>query len=153
MNLCCVKGFVLANDLWSFLLRWIGPTLYLRRTRMGPAIEGNGIELWRRLFTEYQGSDELVKLAGKTRFLEFPQCRSLKHLNHHLDEWLELLYKFADDMGPETVRTLLLKTLPDGMRSEVYKRSDLKNMDVMKLIDWARHQTIWERSEELASQM
>lgn len=148
-----VNGLLLTNDLWSFLLRWIGPTLYLRRKRMGPAIEGNGIELWRRPVTECQGSDELVKLAGRTKFLQFGQCRSLKHLIHHLDEWLELSYKFGGDMGPEVVRTLLLKTLPDGMRSEVYKRSDLNNMDVTSLVDWARHQTIWERSEELAIQM
>ena len=72
-----VNGALLSNDLWSFLLRWIGPTLYLRRTRMGPSAEGNGIELWRRLFTEYQGSDELIKLAGRTKLLDFAQCRTL----------------------------------------------------------------------------
>ena len=99
MILFGVNGMGLTNDLWSFLLRWIGPTLYLRRTRMGPSIEGNGLELWRRLFTEYQGSDELIKLAGKTKLLDFGKCRSVKHLNHHLDEWLELVYKHGDDMS------------------------------------------------------
>ena len=38
----------LSSDLWSFLLRWIGPTLYVRRTKMGINIEGNGFELWRK---------------------------------------------------------------------------------------------------------
>ena len=109
---------------------------------MGQAIEGNGLEPWRRLFVEFQGSDELVNLAGRTKFMEFPQCRNLKHLNAHLDEWLELLYKFGDGMGPLAVQTLFLKTLPDTMRSEIYKRPELKSLELMKLVDWARHQAI-----------
>ena len=35
-----VPAAQLSADLWSFLLRWIGPTLYQRRTRMSPHIEG-----------------------------------------------------------------------------------------------------------------
>ena len=56
-------------------------------------------------------------------------------------------------MGPLAVQTLFLKTLPDTMRAEIYKRPELKSLELMKLVDWARHQTVWERSEELASQM
>ena len=66
MTLHGVNALALANDLWSVLLRWLGPVLYQRRTKMGPGHEGNGLELWRRLFAEDQGSDELVKLAGRT---------------------------------------------------------------------------------------
>ena len=65
-----VDAASLSGDLWSFLLRWIGPTLYLRRTKMSPQIEGNGLELWRKLFTEYEGSDELVKMAGRAKLLD-----------------------------------------------------------------------------------
>ena len=120
---------------------------------MGPSAEGDGLELWRRLFKEYQGSDELTNLAGRTKLLEFPQCKQLKRLNHHLDEWLELLHKFGGDMGPVTVQTLFLKTRPDSMRSEVFKRPELKELEPVKLADWARNQTSWERSKELAGQM
>ena len=56
-------------------------------------------------------------------------------------------------MGPLAVQTLFLKTLPDTMRAEIYKRPELKSLELMKLVDWARHQTVWERSEKLASQM
>ena len=85
--------------------------------------------------------------------MEFPQCHDLKKLNHHLDEWLEHLYKFGDGMGPLAIQTLFLKTLPHSLRSEIYKRPELKGMELVKLVDWARYQTVWESSEELASQM
>ena len=66
-----VNAAQISSDLWSFLLRWIGPKLYLRRTKMSPGIEGNGLELWRKLFSEYQGSDELVRMAGRAKLLDF----------------------------------------------------------------------------------
>ena len=85
-NFFGVNGAQIASDLWSFLLRWIGPRLYLRRTKMSHGIEGNGLELWRKLFSEYQGSDELVRMAGRAKLLDFEQCKSTKNLNHHIDE-------------------------------------------------------------------
>ena len=62
----------LSADLWSFLLRWVGPTLYLRRTKMGINIEGNGLELWRKLFAEFEGSDKLIQIAGRTKLQDYP---------------------------------------------------------------------------------
>ena len=70
----------IASDLWSFLLRWIGPSLYSRRTKFSPQIEGNGLELWRTLVSEYQGSDELIKMAGRARLLDFLRAKRLKRL-------------------------------------------------------------------------
>ena len=45
LTLCGVNAQSLSSDLWSFLLRWLGPTLYLRPTTMGAQIEGNGLEI------------------------------------------------------------------------------------------------------------
>ena len=57
MSLFNVNAWDLSQDLWSFLLRWIGPRLYQRRTRMGKQIEGNGLELWKKNHSETAGSD------------------------------------------------------------------------------------------------
>ena len=73
------NGTELALDLWSFLSRWIGKRLYDRRKKMGVAIEGNGFELWRKLFYDYRGSSELIALAGRKKLLAFPQCRDKKN--------------------------------------------------------------------------
>lgn len=85
LTLFGVKAFQLTSDLWSFLLRWIGPTLYLGRTKLSPQIEGNGLELWRRMFSEYEGSDELIRMACRMKFLKFPAIKDLKVLNAQLD--------------------------------------------------------------------
>jgi hypothetical protein len=40
VTLCGVNAYTLSLDLWSFMLRWVGPTLYPRRNRIAPHIEG-----------------------------------------------------------------------------------------------------------------
>ena len=81
-----VNASHLSADLWSFLLRWIGPQLYMRRTKMGLNIEGNGLELWRRIYSEYAGSDKLIQIAGRTKLQDYGQCKNMKHLSHHVDD-------------------------------------------------------------------
>ena len=74
-----VNGIHLASDIWSCLLRWVGPNMYIRRTILSPDIEGNGLELWRKLSSEYDGNDELVKMAGRDTALP-----SSAHQKRHL---------------------------------------------------------------------
>ena len=100
---------------------------------MGTQMEGNGMELWRKLFRQYEGSDDLVKMAGKSKFMDLPQCRSMKDLDHHLDEWLHLMYQYGDDMGPSVLQTLLLRIIPSNLRAEIHRRPELKNLDLLKL--------------------
>ena len=45
IDLFGVNTASLSTDLWGFLLKWIGPTLYLRRTQVGHRIDGTGLEL------------------------------------------------------------------------------------------------------------
>ena len=153
MDFNVANGNRISGDLWGFLLRWIGPNLYLRRTKLAHDTEGNGLELWRRLFTQYEGCDERVALAGRTRLHSFPRIKDIKSLDSHLDDWLDLLTKWGDDIGPDTTMTLFMRILPDVLRTEVHRRPELKNTELMKLVDWARHQAVWERSEILANQM
>ena len=62
----------------------------MRRNKLGPQMEGNGFELWRKLFLEYEGSDELLRLAGRMELLEIPQIKTMKSINAQLDAWLHL---------------------------------------------------------------
>ena len=59
-----VNAWDMPSDLWSFLLKQIGPTLDSRRLKYGIGIEGNGLELRRQLNLQYSGSDKLVQIAG-----------------------------------------------------------------------------------------
>ena len=132
MDFSSVNGEQLSNDLWSFLLRWIGPNLYQRRTKLSQGIEGNGLELWRKLFTEYEGSGELLAPAGRTKLHSFPQIRDMRSLDAHLDEWLDLWTKYGDDAGPSTAIAMFLRVLPDTLRTEIHRRPELKRMALTK---------------------
>ena len=92
-------------------------------------------------------------MAGRIKLLEFPQIKREKHLNQQLDEWLDLFYKYGDDMGAAAVQVLFMRILPDGLRAEIFRRRELKDLELMGLIEWVRTQTIWNRSEELAAQL
>ena len=50
-------------------------------------------------------------------------------------------------------QTMFLRILPESLRTEVYRRPELKKLELMILIGWVRHQTLQERSEELAAQL
>ena len=50
-------------------------------------------------------------------------------------------------------QTMFLRMLPESLRTEVYRRPELKKLELMRLKDWVRHQTLQERSEELAAQL
>ena len=48
---------------------------------------------------------------------------------------------------------MFLRTIPQTLRTEVYRRPELQRLELMKLIDWVRHQTVLERSAELTEQL
>ena len=95
MNVLGFNGTELALDLWCVLSRFLGMDLYSRRKHMSINIDGNGFELWRRLFLENEGASELVALAGKTKPMSFPQCTNKKHLGQPVDDWIDMMQNIA----------------------------------------------------------
>lgn len=61
----------LTQELWSFICRHIAGHVYDRRRTYGFNIVGNGFELWRKLYREYEGTSELMHLHGQTFFWHF----------------------------------------------------------------------------------
>ena len=56
------NGWDLSLDLWAFISKRLGITLYEKRAQLAGNMDGNGFELWRALYNEYEGGDEFVKL-------------------------------------------------------------------------------------------
>ena len=136
MALFNVNAWDLSQDLWGFLLRWIGPKLYQRRTRMGQQIEGNGLELWRKIHSEFAGSDHLMQVAGRTKLQDYPAITSMKDVQHRLEEWVHLFYQFGEGITAEHANTMLVRILPRDIRTEVYRRPEVEPIDLLRLIDW-----------------
>lgn len=109
-NVMGFNGTELALDLWSFLSRFLSKGLYHRRKKMGINIEGNGFELWRRIFLENECASELVALAGRSKLMAFPQCRDKRKFGQHLCEWIDMLQTHGADISPEIALTIFCRS-------------------------------------------
>ena len=77
----------------------------------------------------------------------------MTNLYERLEEWQELFIKYGEDLGPQVAQVMLIRILPSVLKTEIQRRPELKNLELMKLLDWVRHQTLQERNEMLADQM
>lgn len=95
-------GWDLSLDLWNFISKRLGVTLYERRVTLASDIEGNGFELWRNLFCQYEGGDEYIQLDGRTSLQHFPAMSSTAGITEKLKDWRHQMMKFGADIGPVT---------------------------------------------------
>ena len=147
LNFGRFTGWELALDLWSFISKRLGTTLYERRVQLAYGIEGNGVELWRRLFCDYEGGDAVVQLHGRSLLQNFKPAESTQGLAAKLDDWQQLMTKYGGDIGQWTRQTMLLKILPDALRTEIIRREDLHTPEPTIL--WIRKQLNWSHAENL----
>ena len=139
-------GWDLAMDLWNLISKRIGITLYEKRIQMANGVEGNGFELWRRYFFEYEGNDEYIQLEGRTKLQTYAPIHDTSGLLDKLDDWQHQLLKYGGDIGPLTRYTMLLKILPNSVRQDVIKNCA---KDVDHIIAYIRNTSVWDRAEEL----
>ena len=133
----------LAQELWSFTCRHISGHIYDRRKTYGVDIVGNGFELWRRLYRDYEGTSEIMNLNGTAKLMAFPQCSDYRKLNTHLDDFVFMLNRFGTGMPEAQVKARLWNILPDRMRTTIFDHRELNNHSVVENLEWARHQTSW----------
>ena len=141
-------GWDIALDLWSFVSKRLGLTLYEKRVQLAYGTEGNGVGLWRRLFCDYEGGDIVVQLHGRSLLQNFKPAENNHGLGTKLDEWQGMMTKYGGDIGPLTRQTMLLKILPQALRTEIIRRDDLHHPEPTFL--WIRKQLNWSHAEGLA---
>ena len=64
----------LATDLETFIIKYVSEGLYGKRYKWTKGEEGNGFELFRALFKEYEGGHALVKLGGRKLCNNYAKC-------------------------------------------------------------------------------
>ena len=109
-------------------------------------MDGNGLELWRALYNEYEGGDEFVKLGGRTDLQNFEKITSTVGITQKLADWQHAILLHGGDIGIVTRRTMLLKILPESLRNDVLKQ---KIYDPDAIIAWIKESQTWNRSEEI----
>lgn len=133
-------GWDLSLDLWNFMSKRLGQDIYDRRLQLANNVEGNGFELWRALFTEYEGSDEYIALDGRTQLQNFPKIQSTTGITQHLNDWSSAMLKYGKDIGPVTRMTMFLKILPESLRTDVLKNG-YQNAEAA--IAWIKKTNVW----------
>ena len=84
---CGENAWDLSVMLEAFLVEHMNDSLYRRRRQLSGGVMGNGFEMWRWLFNEFQGGSDAIKLGGARRLQEWPRCTRLENLSAHLDDW------------------------------------------------------------------
>ena len=142
-----------AQNLWSFVGKYLGPKVYLKRQLMSKRMQGNGFVFWRQLFRDYHGGGAMIRLAGQQQLLDFPACNDLKHLSSHLDAWLSHMETYGETVDAELAFTMRLKTMPADIRKGILRREDLQKLPIPDLVEHIKNQSTWLRSETLVQQM
>ena len=141
-----LTGWDLALDMWNFISKRIGQNIYDKRIQLANGVDGNGFELWRALFVQYEGGDEFIKLDGRTQLQNFAPITSTNGISEKLREWQHQMSKYGGDIGHVTRRTMLLKILPPQLREDVLKYG---MQDCDRIVAYITQTQTWSRSEEL----
>ena len=146
------SGWEIAEILEAFLVEWLSDGLYRRRTQLCGGEKGNGLEMWRWLYHEYQGGSEAVMLGGARRLQEWPRCNKLDSLSAHLDDWVECLQTYCSELlhAPGTLRSMLLGVIPTEYEDELLSRPNIKTWQ--EIIQWCKTRTVYKRQKLLAEQ-
>ena len=143
-------GWDLSLDLWNLISDRVNKSYYEKRIRMAYGNEGNGFELWRRFFTDFQGSDEVVQNDGRTQLQTFPTLTNSSHMMDRLDEWQELMSMYGQDIGHHTRLTMLYKILPVETRRDIIKMKNVEHLHTTEAtIAWLRMNSAWDKSDSL----
>ena len=120
--------------------------LYEKRVSMAGDCEGNGFELWRQLFVQFEGGDEVMKLDGRTNLQNFPVITTKVGITDVLRDWRSQMFKYGDDIGEATKRTMLLKILPEDIRQDALKN---KIYEANAIIDHVIESQAFARSDQV----
>ena len=139
------------TEIWEGVpVEHINDGLYRRRFQLCGGEKGNGLEMWRWQYTEFQRGSEAVRLGGSRRLQEWPSCNKLDQLNSHVDDWVECLQTHGTEMlqTPGMLRTMLLGIVPTGYEDKLLTNPQIKTWQ--EIIEWCRIKTIYKRQKVLA---
>ena len=124
-NVAGVNAWDLSTILEAFLVDWFPKSMYNRRTQLAGGEFGNGFEMWRRLYIEYQGGSEAVEFGGVRRLQEFPRCTQVNKLSEHLDDWLDVLTTYGSELEhcPRMLRNMVMGVIPVEFENEIVEKS------------------------------
>ena len=152
-NIDGVNAWDLSTMLEAFLVNYFPKGMYNRRVQLAGGSLGNGFEMWRQLYLDYQGGSDAVQFGGVRRLQEFPKCTSMSKLSEHLDDWTDVLHTYGEELAhcPKLLKNMLLGVLPKALEDEVLEKSYKPEFQTYEsIIAWAKRRVINVRQKELS---
>ena len=146
------SGWEIAQTLEAFLIDWFSDGLYKRRNQLCGGEKGNGLEMWRWLYQEYQGGSEAVMLGGTRRLQDWSRCNKLDQLSGHLDDWVECLQTHCSELlhAPGLLRSMILGIIPTEYEDELLAKPHIKTWQ--EIVQWCKLRTVYKRQKVLSEQ-
>ena len=144
------SGWQLSEMLEAFIVEWISDSMCRRRTQLSGGEKGNGFEMWRLLYSEFQGGSAAVQLGGNRRLQEWPRCNRLEALSAHLDDWVECLQTHCAELlhAPGVLRSMILGVIPTEFEDELLTKPHVKTWQ--EIVEWCKIKTVYKRQKVLA---
>ena len=149
---CGYNGWDLAEMLEGFLVEHMSDSLYRRRKQLSGGERGNGFEMWRWLYNEFQGGSDAVNLGGARRLQDWSRCTKMENLCQHLDDWVECLETHCTDLlhAPGTLRSMILGIIPQDLEDELLSKPNVKTWQ--EIVSWCKVKTVYRRQKVLSEQ-
>ena len=134
-----MSAWVISQTLEGFLVDYLSDSTYKRRNQLCGGEPGNGLEMWRYLYQEFQGGSDAVHRGGARRLQEWPRCNNLSQLAGHLDDWVGCLQTHCSELlhAPGMVRrTMLLGVVPTEYEDELLSKPHIKSWQ--EIVRWCK---------------
>ena len=95
---CGYNAWPLAEDLENVMVKYLSDDMYGRREAWCGGEEGNGFELYRNLFREFEGGSTLVRMGGRKLLNSYGRPAKGDDVQKHFEDWQCLLNKYGADL-------------------------------------------------------
>ena len=152
-NIEGINAWDLSTMVESFLVDYFPRSMYNRRVQLSGGEMGNGFEMWRRLFIDFQGGSTAVEFGGARCLQEFPTLTALSKLSGHLEDWTDALTTYGSELEhcPMLDRNMMLSIIPKNLEDEILDEGDDPRFRTYTdIILWCKRKVITLRTKELS---
>ena len=124
------SAWALAEDLEHFIVKYLSDDIYERRDAWCGAEEGNGFELDRNSFREFEGGSTLVRVGGRKLLNNDGRPQKGEDVQKHFEDLQILLVKYGGHLmlNQEELFDRALEIIPAKYEEEIVMKPEMCSM-------------------------
>jgi hypothetical protein len=116
---------VASSMVYDLLGRKVTDDMRSRKLKAGAM---RGLEFWRMLFAEYEGTSAAAQHARLKKFMRTPRVNSMTELSRVLSDWEVLGNQCGDALTDAIWASMLEDLVPEALRDRLLERQDLTTL-------------------------